>query len=65
MLVLYGWVFFGMAVITNTFIAIVEQSFLKTKRMSRFQWLKADPNADEDDDKKEEGGEDYKNNTSV
>jgi hypothetical protein len=37
---LYTWVFFGMAVITNTFIAIVEQGFLKTKRMTRFEWLK-------------------------
>ena len=37
---LYVWVFFGMAVITNTFIAICEQGFLTTKRMSRFAWLK-------------------------
>ena len=37
---LYTWVFFGMTVITNTFIAIVEQGFLKTKKMSRFAWLK-------------------------
>lgn len=51
---LYTWVFFGMAVITNTFIAIVEQGFGQTKRMSRFQWLRTDTNDQKDEDKKEE-----------
>jgi hypothetical protein len=33
-------VFFGVAVITNTFIAIVEQGFSETKSRSRFHWIK-------------------------
>jgi len=36
------------SVITNTFIAIIEQGFLQTKSMSRFQWLKAQENDDND-----------------
>jgi hypothetical protein len=41
-----------MTVILNTFIAIVEQGFLKTKKMSRFAWLK-NQHEDEDGDPEE------------
>lgn len=51
---LYTWVFFGMAVITNTFIAIVEQGFLSTKRMTRFEWLK---NKQEEEPPAQAGGD--------
>lgn len=37
---MYIYVFFGVAVITNTFIAIVEQGFSETKSRSRFHWIK-------------------------
>jgi hypothetical protein len=37
---LYLYVFFGVAVITNTFIAIAEQGFSETKSRSRFEWAK-------------------------
>ena len=40
LLFLYIYVFFGVAVITNTFIAIVEQGFSETKSRSRFEWVK-------------------------
>ena len=40
LLFLYVYVFFGVAVITNTFIAIVEQGFSETKSRSRFEWAK-------------------------
>jgi hypothetical protein len=40
-------------VITNTFIAIAEQGFMQTKRVSRFQWLKA--TKEEELPSKEEG----------
>lgn len=61
LLFLYLWVFFGMTVITNTFIAIVEQGFLDTKKMSRFAWLKQGTAAaggdDDANNKKEEENE--------
>jgi hypothetical protein len=41
-------------VITNTFIAIVEQGFLETKRMSRFEWLKTNNDGKKDDNSKKE-----------
>jgi hypothetical protein len=37
---LYLYVFFGVAVITNSLIAIVAQGFKETKRLSRFDWAK-------------------------
>ena len=40
LLFMYIYVFFGVAVITNTFIAIVEQGFSETKSRSRFHWIK-------------------------
>lgn len=40
LLFLYIYVFFGVAVITNTFIAIVEQGFSETKSRNRFDWAK-------------------------
>jgi hypothetical protein len=39
-----------MAVITNTFVAIVEQGFLQTKRMTRFEWLKQKAEAEDGGD---------------
>lgn len=41
---MYIYVFFGVAVITNTFIAIVEQGFSETKSRSRFHWIKGSGN---------------------
>jgi len=40
LLFLYTYVFFAVAVINNTFIAIVEQGFSQTKSRSRFEWAK-------------------------
>ena len=37
---LYVWVFIGVAVITNTFVVIVEQGFSSTRHQSRFEWLR-------------------------
>jgi len=45
---LYLYVFFGVAVITNTFIAIAEQGFSETKSRSRFEWAKQLKNNDND-----------------
>ena len=40
LLFLYIYVFFGIAVITNVFIAIAERGFSETKGRSRFDWVK-------------------------
>ena len=40
LLFLYIYVFFGIAVITNVFIAIAERGFSETKSRSRFDWVK-------------------------
>jgi hypothetical protein len=40
LLFMYIYVLFGVAVITNTFIAIVEQGFSETKCRSRFHQIK-------------------------
>jgi hypothetical protein len=40
LLFLYIYIFFGIAVITNVFIAIAERGFSETKGRSRFEWVK-------------------------
>jgi hypothetical protein len=40
LLFLYIYIFFGIAVITNVFIAIAERGFSETKGRSRFDWVK-------------------------
>jgi hypothetical protein len=58
LLFLYIYVFFGIAVITNVFIAIAERGFSETKGRSRFEWVKR-----MDRDKGKEG-EDKKDNNN-
>jgi len=50
---LYLYVFFGIAVITNVFIAIAERGFTETKSKSRFDWIKGIKRGK--DDNKESG----------
>ena len=54
-LFLYIYVFFGIAVITNVFIAIAERGFNETKGRSRFDWVKKIQRGElkDDEDKKD------------
>ena len=62
---MYIYVFFGVAVITNTFIAIVEQGFSETKSRSRFHWIKGNRNNEDNNLNQIEAAEDPKRKSSM
>lgn len=62
LLFLYIYVFFGIAVITNVFIAIAERGFSETKSRSRFDWVKK---LERDKGKEGEDKKDNNNNSVV